>query len=94
VLAIALNSKRNGLMVLLVASNFAELKSTVFKRWDMPRIYMLVKNDCVERFQLLAVLAFVAVEEMENSGAWLPSTTMVWVRAGIWGLLLLSRKSI
>ena len=38
----ALNSRRNGLLGLLIASNFVELKGNVFKRWDVERIRRLV----------------------------------------------------
>ena len=41
VLAVALNSNRNGLLALLIASYFAEIKSVVFKRWDVERIRSL-----------------------------------------------------
>jgi hypothetical protein len=41
-LAVALNSKRNGLLALLIANNFVEIKGAVFKRWDVPRIWGLV----------------------------------------------------
>ena len=39
----ALNSTRNGLLGLLIASNFVEIKSNVFKRWDVERIRTLVR---------------------------------------------------
>ena len=42
VLAVVLNSKRNGLLALLIANNFVEIKGAVFKRWDVPRIWSLV----------------------------------------------------
>ena len=42
VLAVALNSHRNGLLALLIANNFVEIKGAVFKRWDVPRIWGLV----------------------------------------------------
>ncbi len=38
----AFNSKRNGLLGLLIASNFVEIKGNVFKRWDVERIRRLV----------------------------------------------------
>jgi hypothetical protein len=40
--AVALNSSRNGLLALLIANNFVEIKSTVFKKWDSTRIWSLV----------------------------------------------------
>lgn len=41
-LAVALNSRKNGLLALLIANNFVEIKGAVFKRWDVPRIWGLV----------------------------------------------------
>ncbi len=42
ILAVALNSSRQGLLALLIANNFVEIKGAVFKRWDVPRIWGLV----------------------------------------------------
>ncbi|EFJ52305.1 hypothetical protein VOLCADRAFT_86592 [Volvox carteri f. nagariensis] len=72
IVAVALNSSRNGLVALLIANNFVEIKSTVFKKWDSTRIWALVCADAVERFHLLVVLSFVVVEEMDSAGSWLP----------------------
>ncbi|PNW86543.1 hypothetical protein CHLRE_02g091000v5 [Chlamydomonas reinhardtii] len=72
IVAVALNSSRNGLVALLIANNFVEIKSTVFKKWDSTRIWALVCADAVERFHLWVVLAFVVVEEMDSSSSWAP----------------------
>jgi hypothetical protein len=39
---VALNSSRNGLVALLIANNFVEIKGSVFKKWDTTRIWALV----------------------------------------------------
>jgi Eukaryotic membrane protein family len=37
---VAMNSKRpNTLVALLIASNFAEIKGTIFKRWDSSKLF-------------------------------------------------------
>ncbi|GIL72082.1 hypothetical protein Vretimale_483 [Volvox reticuliferus] len=72
IVAVALNSSRNGLVALLIANNFVEIKSTVFKKWDSTRIWALVCADAVERFHLLVVLSFVVVEEMDSAASWSP----------------------
>lgn len=41
ILAVALNSKRQGLLALLIANNFVEIKGAVFKKWDVARIWQL-----------------------------------------------------
>ncbi|GAX78028.1 hypothetical protein CEUSTIGMA_g5470.t1 [Chlamydomonas eustigma] len=78
VIAMALNSKRNGLVGLLIASNFVELKANVFKRWDVERIRNMVFMDVVERFQLICILWFVVVEDMDSGATWAPSSTILW----------------
>ncbi|PNH11543.1 Protein TAPT1 [Tetrabaena socialis] len=54
VLAVALNSSRNGLVALLIANNFVEIKSTVFKKWDSTRIWALVCAAAAHTSVLLA----------------------------------------
>ena len=62
-LSVAMHSKRGStLLALTFASNFVEIKSAVFKRYDGRKLYTLACQDCVERFHLLAALAFVLVE--------------------------------
>jgi len=68
VFGVAMNSKKNTLIALLIAANFAEIKGTVLKRFDSTRLYILACQDVVERFHLIAVLLFVIVEEMTSSG--------------------------
>jgi hypothetical protein len=63
VFGVAMSSRKNTLLPLLIASNFAEIKSTVLKRFDSARLFALAKQDAVERFHLLVVLAFVLAEE-------------------------------
>ena len=74
-LSVAMHSKRGStLLALTFASNFVEIKSAVFKRYDGRKLYTLACQDCVERFHLLAALAFVLVEaaaagEAEEEGS-------------------------
>jgi hypothetical protein len=63
VFGVAMSSRKNTLLPLLIASNFAEIKSTVLKRFDSARLFALAKQDAVERFHLFVVLAFVLAEE-------------------------------
>ncbi|KAL6748114.1 eukaryotic membrane protein family-domain-containing protein [Haematococcus lacustris] len=85
VLAVALNSKRNGLMALLIANNFVEIKGAVFKRWDIPRIWGLVCLDTVERLHLLSVVLFVLVEDMDSAACWAASRVILRESARILG---------
>jgi hypothetical protein len=72
VLAMTLNSKKNGLLGFLIASNFVEIKGNVFKTWNVERIRKLVWGDVVERFQLLCILVFVVIEDMASGSTWVP----------------------
>ncbi|MEW5313469.1 MAG: hypothetical protein WDW38_005035 [Sanguina aurantia] len=78
VVSVAMNSWHNGLLALLIANNFVEIKSTVFKRWDAQRLSALVFQDVVERCHLLVVMTFVVVEDMESSQSWRPSPSLLW----------------
>ncbi|KFM29027.1 TAPT1-like protein [Auxenochlorella protothecoides] len=77
VFSVALNSKKNALVGLLIAANFGEIKGTVFKRFDAGKLYNLTCQDVVERFHLILILAFVVVEEMGNSGHAAPNAGLL-----------------
>ncbi len=77
VFGVAMNSQKNTLLALLIASNFTEIKGTVLKRFDPTKIFVLASQDVVERFHLIIVLAFVLVEEMSGTGAALPSARLL-----------------
>ena len=77
VYGVAMNCKRNTLLALLIASNFTELKGTVFKRFDPTKLSILTNQDIVERFHLYIILSFVLVEECTGLGQPLPSTRLL-----------------
>ena len=77
VYGVAMNSKKNSLLALLIASNFTEIKGTVFKRYDSTKIFTLTCQDIVERFHLYVIMSFVLVEESVGSGQPLPSPRLV-----------------
>ena len=77
VYGVAMNSKKNSLLALLIASNFTEIKGTVFKRFDPTKIFTLTCQDIIERFHLYVILSFVLVEESVGSGQPLPSQRLV-----------------
>lgn len=74
VISVAMNSKKNALVALLIAANFVEIKGTITKRMDANKIWTLVCLDIVERFHLVAILLFVAVEDMASSANYVPSS--------------------
>jgi len=77
VFGVAMNSQKNTLLALLIASNFTEIKGTVLKRFDPTKLFTLASQDVVERFHLLVVLSFVLVEEAGGSGARTPSARLL-----------------
>ena len=77
VFGVAMNSQKNTLLALLIASNFTEIKGTVLKRYDPTKLFVLVCQDVVERFHLFVILSFVLVEEMSGTGQPLPSVRLL-----------------
>jgi len=76
--SVAMNSKRaNAMVALLIASNFAEIKGVVLKRFDPRRLLILSYQDIVERFHLLIALAFVVAEDMAAAGRWAPDRRLL-----------------
>ncbi|XVF85566.1 hypothetical protein PTKIN_Ptkin17bG0127500 [Pterospermum kingtungense] len=64
----------NALFALLVSNNFAEIKSSVFKRFSKDNIHSLVYSDSVERFHITAFLIFVLAQNiLEAEGPWFES---------------------
>ncbi|KAL3502095.1 hypothetical protein ACH5RR_036544 [Cinchona calisaya] len=61
----------NALFALLVSNNFAEIKSSVFKRFSKENIQSLAYLDAVERFHISAFLLFVLAQNiLEAEGPW------------------------
>lgn len=78
VFGVAMNSQKNTLLALLIASNFTEIKGTVLKRFDPTKLMVLATQDIVERFHLFVVLFFVLVEEAVGTGSPTFSTRLMW----------------
>lgn len=62
-LNVAINSRSNGLLSLLISNNFVELKGSVFKRFEAENLFQISCADCVERFQLLLFLTLIALQD-------------------------------
>ncbi|CAI9785510.1 unnamed protein product [Fraxinus pennsylvanica] len=59
---------------MLVSSNFAEIKSNVFKRYSKDNVHSLVYFDSVERFHILAFVLFVLAQNiLEAESPWFES---------------------
>ena len=51
-LNVAFNSADSALLTLLISSNFAEIKTSVFKKFDVNNLFQVASSDVTERFKL------------------------------------------
>jgi hypothetical protein len=58
-LNVAMNSDDQALLSLLIGGNFAEIKSTVFKKYNKATLFKITASDICERFKLALFLALV-----------------------------------
>ncbi|KAI9224656.1 eukaryotic membrane protein family-domain-containing protein [Blastocladiella britannica] len=56
-LNVSINSYSNGLLPLLISNQFVEIKSNVFKRYDVENLFQLTCADMVERVNLTVFLS-------------------------------------
>jgi hypothetical protein len=68
-LNVAINSKNNALLTLLISNNFVELKASVFKRFEAENLFQVSCADTVERFQLGLFLGLIALQELSSPEA-------------------------
>ena len=60
----AINDNNNTLITLLVTDNFYELKSTVFKRYEVQNVFQIVCSDIVERFEIFLYVLLILLQNM------------------------------
>ena len=60
-LNVAMNSADQALLTLLISGNFAEIKSTVFKKYNKAALFKITTSDICERFKLSLFLGLVLV---------------------------------
>jgi len=58
-LNVAINTSSNAVYLIIVTNNFAEIKSTVFKRYEEKSLFPIIASDIVERFYVLLDIIFV-----------------------------------
>jgi hypothetical protein len=63
-LNVAMNSADQALLSLLIGGNFAEIKSTVFKKYNKPNLFKITASDICERFKLALFLGLVLILNM------------------------------
>lgn len=81
-LNVAVNSRGNALLPLLVSSNFMELKSSVFKRYEAEQLFQISCSDSVERFVLSLHLLLIALQQ--SSMSWTDAWQFAGTIAVIW----------
>jgi len=60
-LNVAMNSDDQALLSLLIGGNFAEIKSTVFKKYNKASLFKITASDICERFKIALFLLLVLV---------------------------------
>lgn len=61
---VAANSYSNALLTLLLSNQFAELKGSVFKKFDREGLFQVCMADLSERFQLSLILSIIALRNL------------------------------
>ncbi|ETV97095.1 hypothetical protein, variant 4 [Aphanomyces invadans] len=59
---VAIHSSSSSLMTLLISNNFAELKSSVFKKFEEQNLFQVACSDIVERFKLMLIIGLILVQ--------------------------------
>jgi len=67
-LNVAMNSADQTLLALLISGNFAEIKSTVFKKYNKQNLFKIVTSDICERFKLVLFLGLVLLLNCAQGG--------------------------
>ncbi|EJS43958.1 YER140W [Saccharomyces arboricola H-6] len=84
-LNIAVNSYSNALLTLLLSMQFAEIKSSVLKKFDKEGFFQITISDVVERFKLTLLLSIIGLRNLQSwtsslsktsINIWSPSSTM------------------
>jgi hypothetical protein len=74
-LNVAMNSADQALLTLLISGNFAEIKSTVFKKYNKPNLFKITASDVCERFKLALFLGLVLVLNQSQGMTWSQALT-------------------
>jgi hypothetical protein len=65
-LNVAVNSQNHMLTTLLVSNQFVELKTVVYKKYDVRGVFFIVCCDMIERFQLVISLCIVCLQNLHD----------------------------
>lgn len=65
-LNVALNSKNNAMLAIMMSNNFVELKGMVFKKFEKNNLFHMSCSDARERHHLLVLLMIVMLQTMKQ----------------------------
>lgn len=66
---VSMESER-AILTFMIISNFGEIKTTVFKRFDTKKLFVLCRMDVVERVNLFIAVLFIIIEDLGQLGQW------------------------
>ncbi|CAD6622639.1 XXYS1_4_G0005000.mRNA.1.CDS.1 [Saccharomyces cerevisiae] len=75
-LNIAVNSYSNALLTLLLSMQFAEIKSSVLKKFDKEGFFQITIADVVERFKLTLLLSITGLRNLQSWSSSLSNTSI------------------
>ncbi|CAI4061501.1 hypothetical protein SUVZ_05G2290 [Saccharomyces uvarum] len=86
---IAVNSYSNALLTLLLSMQFAEIKSSVLKKFDKEGFFQITIADVVERFKLTLLLSIIGLRNLRSWTSSLSSTSInLWsLRSPVSGVI-------
>lgn len=79
-LNVAVNSYGNTLLALLLSMQFAELKGSVYKKFDKEGLFQITISDLVQRFKILLILVIIILRNLGSleSDKPISSGTLFW----------------
>jgi hypothetical protein len=89
-LNVAINSADHALLTVLISGNFAEIKSTVFKKYNRPNLFKVTAADICERFKLALFLALVLLLNLCQGMDWKRTIDYLSMCAFVWGAEMLA----
>jgi Eukaryotic membrane protein family len=89
-LNVAMNSSDQALLTLLISGNFAEIKSTVFKKYNKPNLFKIAASDICERFKLALFLTLVLMLNISQGMDLQAKSQYLWMCGVVWCAELLA----
>jgi hypothetical protein len=89
-LNVAMNSSDQALLTLLISGNFAEIKSTVFKKYNKPNLFKIAASDICERFKLALFLTLVLMLNVSQGMDLQAKSQYMWMCGVVWCAELLA----